>query len=154
MKTNWIKHTAVMVFMLLSSGCSTESKTMTIEHAREGDVLFETDVETEDEIGLGWVHSVEKTPWTDIFTVKEALCPLMLTETRFQSFGAGVEHEYEEIEHSDGIYTAKGLDECHESINWIHSHEARHEITINGQSVVASESLPHHEPLRILIEER
>lgn len=154
MKNIWIKSICIILTLVLFTACSADSKTVLIEHAREGDVLFEASVQTEDTIGLQWIHSVEQTPWADIFTVNEDSCSLILTETRFESFGAGVEHEYKEIEQIDGTYIAKGIDECHESINWIHSHEAQHEITINEELVVESESLPHHEALRIIIKER
>jgi hypothetical protein len=147
------RYTAYVFSVFFLAGCGEKEQVIQIQHGETGSVLEEFPAETNDEVALSWVHSVEQTPWTDVFTITEN-CRLLLTETRFQSFGAGVEHQYEDISHEDGTYTARGLNECHDSVNWIHSHDAEHTVTINRVEEVDTASLPHHEPLRITIEER
>lgn len=49
---------------------------------------------------LGWIHSVEKEPWYESYTMDTG--QLVLKETYFKTFGAGTPSEGEFIETDDG----------------------------------------------------
>ncbi|UFJ39978.1 DUF1850 domain-containing protein [Brevibacillus humidisoli] len=56
-----------------------------------------------------WVHSVELTPWRETYTLGES-GGLLLVETAFRSFGAGVPATFEQsFEIEQGWIVAKGL---------------------------------------------
>ncbi|WP_185819560.1 DUF1850 domain-containing protein [Salibacterium salarium] len=138
--------------LVMISACEKEETHLVIQHEREGKTFMEIPIEIGDKVALSWVHSVEKTPWTDIFRIDKS-CDFMLEETQFKSFGAGVEHEYEDLERRDGTFVAENIEECHNSVNWIHSHDAEYEVKVNQEVVAETGDLPHHVPLKILIEE-
>ena len=54
----------------------------------------------EDEFTIGWIHSVEKEPWFERYTVYNN--QLYLKETYFKTFGAGTPSEGTFIETDDG----------------------------------------------------
>ncbi|WP_051301991.1 DUF1850 domain-containing protein [Salibacterium aidingense] len=143
----------VVALLGMIAACTKNERQLVIEHEREGETFLELPVEPGDEVALSWVHSVEKTPWTDFFIVGES-CDLLLEETQFESFGAGVEHEYEDLKQRDGKLTAQNIQECHTTVNWIHSHDAEYHVKLNKEVVAAAKDLPHHEPLRMFIEKR
>ncbi|MGY4688519.1 DUF1850 domain-containing protein [Salibacterium sp. K-3] len=143
----------ILTAMGIVAACESEERQLVIQHEREGESFIKIPIQTGDEVALSWIHSVEQTPWTDIFRVEES-CDFMLEETRFESFGAGVEHKYEDVEQKDGTFVAKNMEECHNSVNWIHSHKAAYEVKVNQEVVAETSDLPHHAPLKILIEKR
>ncbi|WP_018923030.1 DUF1850 domain-containing protein [Salsuginibacillus kocurii] len=153
MRDIWSKGIIILSLAIGLSACEAGEKTLIIEHAKKGEVFHEGTVEVGDEVALSWIHSVEQTPWKDVFSV-DGSCELLLTETHFESFGAGVEHEFEQVERENGTVIAQGINDCHDSVDWIHSHEAEYRVTVNEKTVADPEELPHHEPLRIMIEKR
>lgn len=55
----------------------------------------------EDAFDIGWIHSVEKEPWFESFEKKDA--GLLLTSTKFKTFGAGVPSDAKVIKSTDGF---------------------------------------------------
>ena len=54
-----------------------------------------------DSFDIGWIHSVEKEPWFESFERKDA--ELLLTSTKFKTFGAGVPSSDKVIKSDDGF---------------------------------------------------
>jgi hypothetical protein len=54
-----------------------------------------------DHFEIGWIHSVEKEPWFEMYEVRDG--KLYLTGTRFKAYGAGVPSEGEIIPSDDGF---------------------------------------------------
>ena len=54
----------------------------------------------DDTFEIGWIHSVEKEPWYETYTVKDQ--QLYLETTRFKTFGAGTPSDGEIIPSDDG----------------------------------------------------
>lgn len=54
-----------------------------------------------DTFTLSWIHSVEKEEWSEIYQRQDD--SLLLTETRFKTFGAGVPAQGEVIKVEDGF---------------------------------------------------
>jgi hypothetical protein len=77
-----------IVLVLLSIGFfSPVFPSLTIE-TKEGKVLYSTPWSKGDRFELSYLHSVNKSPITDLFTVRDG--KILLIASRFHSFGAGV----------------------------------------------------------------
>lgn len=69
--------------------------------AYDGGVFYLRDKEFK----IGWIHSVEKEPWFEKYELEDG--QLILTETWFKTFGAGVPSSGEVIPSSDGFIHMK-----------------------------------------------
>lgn len=116
--------------------------------------FLNSDINSGDKIEVHWVHSVELTPWIEVYEVTGEM-ELKLKETRFQSFGAGVpDHDKGTVSIKNGFVVIKDIDEVIDSFKWIHSHEVNFELWINELKLIETEQLPHHFPIEFLIEKR
>ncbi|SFH72415.1 protein of unknown function [Tindallia magadiensis] len=147
----------VIIVSLLVLACSDfrEREWMIlIKENSEEAVLYEGPIQAGDVIGFHWIHSVEHIEWSETFQLNEE-GKLYLIESRFAGFGAGIPHE-----HQDGFYVEEGMvvfepkNHQVDYYDWIHSHTALPEITYNGEIMLTGEDLPHHQSLRMIIEER
>ncbi|PSL45853.1 uncharacterized protein DUF1850 [Salsuginibacillus halophilus] len=145
---------ALLIIPLIMKGCSfSASDEVSVTHAQHGEVYQTFAVEEGDIITLSWIHSVDQTPWLDHFQVTSS-CSFLLKETNFASYGAGVAHDYENVVSDGEMFTARGIDECHDTVNWIHSEEADYQIKRNEEVMISPGDLPHHEPLKMINEKR
>lgn len=111
-------------------------------------------VQVGDQLELAWIHSVELTPWIEVLEIVEDE-HLMLIETRFQSYGAGVPYETEgNFLVRDGYTIMTDLDQLFTSYRWVHSHNAQFTLTKNGKYVFLADELPHHQRMEMFIEKR
>lgn len=111
-------------------------------------------VQVGDQLELAWIHSVELTPWIEVLEIVEDE-QLMLIETRFQSYGAGVPYETEgNFLVRDGYTIMTDLDQLFTSYRWVHSHNAQFTLTKNGKYVFLADELPHHQRMEMFIEKR
>ncbi len=142
---------------ILIVGCigniSDSDTELIIQSQEDGEVYKKVPVERGDEMVLAWVHSVEKTPWSEHYKVSKDRY-LILEETRFQSFGAGVPHQKGDMMVKDGEVIVTDINEEHESLRWIHSRNAEFTLQLNGDVIFDAEELPHHEKIELRIEMR
>lgn len=71
-----------------------------IQFAYDGGVFY-----LNEEFEIGWIHSVEKEPWFEKYELQDG--SLVLTETRFKTFGAGTPSTGEVIPSNDGFVHLK-----------------------------------------------
>lgn len=110
-----------------------------IETAHPGDVLQ-----------ISWTHSIEKSTWMDTLTVTPD-GRLVLTETRFRSFGAGMPYDTEGIvTYEDGFIVLQGLQQHIPAYQWVHSQFVQHTVRWNGKIVVQPENIPHHRGVELV----
>ncbi|SMP60019.1 DUF1850 domain-containing protein [Anoxynatronum buryatiense] len=127
---------------------------LVIRTANDMEVQWHTAVETGDVLVFHWIHSVEHIPWQETFEVT-AENTLMLTESRFAGFGAGIPHENQGgVRVEDGWVILDNIQREIKQYDWIHSHTALPEIWLNGKVMLQGADLPHHQPLTLTIEER
>src|SRR5699024_7195237 len=93
-----------------------------------GEEYVRTSVNLDDEFTVQWEHSVEKTIWKETLKVnKDGV--IVLVETRFRSFGAGVPSSKEgNVYFEDGYLVMTDLQEVKDYYQWIHSHNAKFTI--------------------------
>ncbi|WP_081792121.1 DUF1850 domain-containing protein [Caldalkalibacillus mannanilyticus] len=145
---------ALLGFFLQASAHHSGQK-LIIQHQKTAEIYNQIDIERGDRIEVAWIHSVEKTPWSEIFEVTHE-GQLQLIETRFQSFGAGVPHLAlsEDMHTEDGYTVITGFSHILPHYRWIHSQQAEFSISINGERIMAPHDLPHHHPIEMCIEKR
>ncbi|PYZ92649.1 hypothetical protein CR194_13355 [Salipaludibacillus keqinensis] len=131
---------------------SSQEVYLVVADARTGETLLESPMKTGEELTISWIHSVEKTPWNETYQIQED--NLLLKSTSFQSYGAGVPHQSGDAKTENGMIIYENIDEHFDELSWIHSHDAKHEITVNDETLVAVEDLPHHESIRLFVEKR
>ncbi|WP_240374020.1 DUF1850 domain-containing protein [Bacillus piscicola] len=143
----------LLVIVLLTSAGTAEKEVVVIQNQRTGEVYGEEEAVAGMKLTVSWIHSVEKTKWQDTILVNDE-GELILAETRFQSYGAGVDHESkEDVVLEDGNIVYKNLNKKLACYQWIHSHEAEHTVTINDNRQLSKE-IPHHEAVEICVESR
>ena|SRR5660397_129139 len=78
---------------------------LTLEHFQEDKIIMTFKVDEDDEFIVKWIHSVELTPWEEIFRI-DSENNMILDRTRFQQFGAGVpDFAGKTVEIKDGYIT-------------------------------------------------
>lgn len=76
----------------------------------------------DDTFELGWIHSVEKEPWFEMYKMKGH--ELYLVETRFKTFGAGTPSTGEVIASNDGFVHLR-IDRKMEAIHLVVSKQVK-----------------------------
>lgn len=64
---------------------------LTLRHGTSGEVLARYPVEQQSSFSVGFIHSVNKSPFIDVYRIDQG--DIVLDETIYYSFGAGVETE-------------------------------------------------------------
>ncbi|MEU3846157.1 DUF1850 domain-containing protein [Micrococcus terreus] len=100
------------------------------------------------EISLTWIHSIELTPWTDVFVLEESE-GFTLTRTEFESYGAGMPAGEASTSVQDGKVVITDIGRHLDTVNWIHSHSQQFTLTLDGKIVAHPLDLPHHRPLEL-----
>lgn len=127
---------------------------LVIRTSEELEVHWHTPVKAGDVLVFHWIHSVEHIPWQETMEVTAANT-LILKESRFAGFGAGIPHENSGgVRVEDGWVILENMQQEMNQYNWIHSHTALPEIRLNGEVMLQGADLPHHQPLTLTIEER
>ncbi|MBN2286393.1 MAG: DUF1850 domain-containing protein [Tissierellales bacterium] len=128
-------------------------KWLILSHQETGEIYLKTRVETNDTLQYYWIHSFEHIPWTEDFEVLDSN-GFKLREIAVAGFGAGIPENKGIVSVEDGMVVMREINEYFEDINWINSHTALKYIGLNHQEIIRGSDLPHHEPLKLMIEER
>ena len=87
------------------------------------------------EVSIRWTHSVEKEDWEEFFHIQDH--SIMLTSTRFKTFGAGVpDHAGEETFIKDGwVYMTDIHQVIGSSLRFQTGKETNHRMKVNGRTI-------------------
>ncbi|WP_332696374.1 DUF1850 domain-containing protein [Halalkalibacter lacteus] len=144
------------VFILfILSACTNPDKMTLIVQSQENGIIYNkvNDLKAGDTFTIKWIHSVEKTPWRETYQLTTE-GNLLLIETAFTSFGAGVPHQKGTMSVEDGEVIIRDINEKLSVFRWIHSQNVNFELEINESTVFDAEDLPHHERMEIFVEKR
>ena len=142
----------LLVMMLLGSFKAGSVKTLRITGQVSGNEYFAAPVKDKDVLTYGWVHSLERIPWTEDYIILGG-GRLLLKRITIPAFGAGIPHNKGKVTKiENGCIIMDEIYEEFERIDWIHSRSALDYIMLNGKIVLHGEDLPHHVPLTLEIE--
>ncbi len=109
-----------------------------------------------DKITLRWIHSVDHNPWVEHYFVQG--CELRLDCIELRTMGAGTPSSAPRVYKSGHTLHMCGYDRPYESLNWIHSHDVAHTVTIRrrqgtrwSSEVIETEDLPHRASITLRV---
>ena len=150
----------VMVFCLtiwlslFPNTCRAENAVLRIYDQKTGAVYVETPAEINSRLYFGWIHSLEQIPWNEYYHIDESH-RLVLDAITFPAFGAGIPADKgRRCYVKDGLIHMEEIDQVFTELDWLNSHTATREITLDGVHVVSGNKLPQHTRLRLIIEKR
>lgn len=109
---------------------------------------FAQHIEQGDSVRLSWIHSIEHTPWVEMYEVSSD-GSLALKETRIKSFGAGVDQIAPEVASENGWVVMRGTKRVFPALHFIYSREVAYDLQIDGRELELEEHVPHHAALRV-----
>lgn len=135
--------------LLTATGCSVpQGPVLVCKHQRSNQVYGTASLHPGSQITHSWVHSIEKSRWTDTFEYDGET--LMLVATEFSEYGAGMPLDEGDVTIEDGTVNIKNIDREFEAIQWIHSTRVDYRISVDGDdNAFDMDSLPDKEPLEL-----
>lgn len=122
---------SVFIYPILSSPC------LILRNGDTGKILAAYPVNEGDEFSVTFVHSVNQTPVTDVYQIRDGA--IYVTRTRYYSFGAGVQTQVEPgqtLEYgADGSLIVSGFERRMDSLSYIVGTVSDHILQIGGESV-------------------
>ncbi len=105
------KYILISLFILIIASFTINVHVLVLEHYQTDKPLMVFKIEPEDEFIVKWIHSVELTPWEEIFRIDDSY-EIILDRTRFKQFGAGVPDEAgNKTEIIDGYVIFSGINQ-------------------------------------------
>jgi hypothetical protein len=146
------KITAIIILILLLLTSFYNINVLTFEHFQEEDILFMFKVGEGDEFIVKWIHSVELTPWEEIFRI-DSNNNIILDRTRFQQFGAGVpDFAGKTVEIKDGYITYGEINQKIPLLPYGISNFAKHTLVFNDVEYPLYELVPDGDRINIYTE--
>jgi hypothetical protein len=143
---------AIIILILLLLTSFYNINVLTFEHFQEEDILFMFRVEEGDEFIVKWIHSVELTPWEEIFRI-DSNNNIILDRTRFQQFGAGVpDFAGKTVEIKDGYITYGEINQKIPLLPYGISNFAKHTLVFNDVEYPLYELVPDGDRINIYTE--
>jgi len=108
-----------------------------LRNSDSGELIAAYPVDEGEEFSVSFVHSVNKSPVTDVYEIHNG--DIYVVRTIYYSFGAGVQTEIEEgqtLEYGeDGSMIVSGFDRRMDSLSYIVGTVSDHILKINGKSI-------------------
>jgi hypothetical protein len=141
---------SVFLYFLVSFPC------LILKNADTGKTLAVYPIEEGSEFSVTFVHSVNKSPVTDVYKICNG--EIYVIRTIYYSFGAGVQTEIEEgqfLEYGeDGSMIVSGLDRPMHNLSYIVGTVSDHILEINGSPVKLRELCGCNTTVRFLCSRR
>ncbi|MDM8534516.1 DUF1850 domain-containing protein [Clostridiaceae bacterium HSG29] len=116
----------ILLILLITMLFTVNINVLVLYHYQAEKPIMIYKIETNDEFTVKWIHSVELTPWEEIFRIDNNY-NIILDRTRFQQFGAGVpDSAGTKTEIKDGYITFSGIDRKIDMIPYGISNFAKH----------------------------
>lgn len=102
-----------------------------------------------DQFTVEWIHSVELTPWAEVFSVTNTE-DILLLKTRFKAFGAGVpDIEATQVYNENGFVVYDGIHQLIAELTYGISPVSRHTLTVKGKVYPLYDMLPEDTGVRL-----
>lgn len=144
-----------LVLVAVGSGYYWASQTvLRIYNYQSGEIYIEVPAKEGDKLFFGWVHSWEKIPWNEYYSIASDNT-LVLDTISFPAFGAGIpENKGKVCRIENGLIYMDEIGQIFPEFDWLNSHFATREIILNGQLISKGDRLPEHTRLRLVVERR
>lgn len=96
---------------------------------------------------LSWIHSIEHTPWVELYRVSNG--EMALEEARIKSFGAGVDQVAPEVVTEDGWVKLRGTGRVFPALNFFYSKKVDYELQVGGRDLELEDMVPHHAAVEV-----
>lgn len=123
-----------------------------IKNLETGEVYAEAKASPGDELFFGWLHSLEKIPWNEWYTIEKDRT-LTLHTMSFPAFGAGIPCDKGTPRIENGIIFYENIGQSFALLKWLNSTYTK-DIILNGTFLASGDTLPDHEILILTIERR
>lgn len=127
---------SVFLFFWLSAPC------LLLKNGDTGEVIMSLPVQDGEEFSVTFVHSVNKTPVTDVYQIKNG--KIYVVRTIYYAFGAGVQTELAEgqrLEYGqDGSMIVSGFNRLMDSLSYIVGTVSDHTLQI-GEDLISLRKL-------------
>lgn len=145
---------AVLVFVALAAALFwyAQKPVLRIRDVSSGRIYVEAPVRAGDELFFGWLHSLERIPWNEWYTV-ERDGTLTLQTMSFPAFGAGIPCDKGTPRIENGIIFYEQIGQSFPQLKWLNSTFTK-DIVLNGTFLASGDTLPNHEILTLTIERR
>ena len=121
---------------------------------KSGEVYVEVPAKGGDKLFFGWIHSWEKIPWNEYYTIMPDNT-IVLDSISFPAFGAGIpENKGKVCRVENGMIYMEEIGQVFPEFSWLNSHFATREIILNRQLISKGDMLPEHTRLRLVVERR
>lgn len=122
---------SVLLFYWLTTPC------LYLNNGDTGDLIKAFPIKNGDEFSITFVHSVNKSPVTDVYQILGG--KIYVVRTVYYSFGAGVQTEIEEgqtLEYGqDGSMIVSGFNQLMDHLSYIVGTVSDHTLLIGGETV-------------------
>lgn len=144
-----------LILVAVGSGYYWASQTvLRIYNYQSGEIYIEVPAKEGDKLFFGWVHSWEKIPWNEYYSIASDNT-LVLDTISFPAFGAGIpENKGKVCRIENGLIYMDEIGQVFPEFDWLNSHFATREIILNGQLISKGDRLPEHTRLRLVVERR
>jgi len=124
----------ISLILLIIILFTTNINVLVLYHYQAEKPLMIFKIKPYDEFTVKWIHSVELTPWEEIFRIDNNY-EIILDRTRFQQFGAGVPDEAgTKTEIKNGYITFSGIDQKMDMIPYGISCFAKHTFLFKNKT--------------------
>lgn len=113
-----------------------------VQNRETGETYFLQRAAEGDSVRLSWIHSVEHTPWVELYRISGG--EMALEEARVKSFGAGVDQVAPEVVTEDGWVKLRGTGRVFPALHFFYSKKAEYELSIGGRALGLEDRVPHH----------
>ena len=155
----YIAAVVILVFAVLTAAFAYHHRSMylVLSSEKTGEVYARYPVHANDIFGIGFIHSVNKSPVTDYYEVRKD--GIYVVRTVYYGFGAGVQTELEEgqtLEYgSDGSMIVTGFDRKMDDLVYFVGTVSDHTLTLgDGQQISLRTLCGKNAMVRISLEKR
>ena len=154
-RRDFLRFFLTLIIVVVASWYYWASQTvLRIYNYHSGEIYVEVPAKGGDKLFFGWVHSWEKIPWNEYYSIDQD-GNLVLDTISFPAFGAGIpENKGKVCRIENGLIYMDEIGQVFPEFDWINSHFATREIILNGQLISKGDMLPEHTRLRLVVERR
>lgn len=142
----------ISIAALLTYFSAAAQKRLVLRNPDSGEVYAEFAVEEGERFSITFIHSVNKTPVTDVYEIRGG--EIYAVETRYYSFGAGVQTEIEEGQSlnyaEDGAMVVSGIDKLVSGMIYVVGKVSDHSLEIGGCAYSLTELCGKGSPVQFI----